>query len=380
MGAQHRRLRALRVERLHDLPPQHARGAHLGDLQIEVHADAPEEAQAPGELIHVQSLGQRGLHVLLAVGQGEGQFQRLVGAGFLHVVAGNADRVELGHLVRRVLDDVADDAHRRLRRVDVGVADHELLEDVVLDGAAQLVLRHALFLGGHHVAGQHRQHRAVHRHRDADLLQRNAVEQNLHVLDRVDRHAGLADVAGHPRVVRVIAAMGGQIEGHRHALAAGRQVAPVEGVRFLGGRETGVLANGPRPHRVHRRLRAAQVRRQAGQGVDVGQSLDIAPGVQRLDGDAVGSLPVQLGDIAARRRLGGGLGPEVKLRRIGTFRGVGHGCLPRIGRSEIVRTVAAPAASVVAEADFELILKAGQRNSPGFPDQGNPPSPRAGSP
>jgi hypothetical protein len=113
-----------------------ARGAHLGHFEIEVHADGPEEAQAPGEAVDVEALGQRGLHVLLAVGQREGQLQRLVGAGFLHVVAADRDRVELRHVLRRVLDDVADDPHARRGREDVGVADHELLEDVVLDGSA----------------------------------------------------------------------------------------------------------------------------------------------------------------------------------------------------------------------------------------------------
>ena len=60
--------------------------------------------------------------------------------GFLHVVAGDRDRVELRHLSRRVGEDVGDDPHRGLRRVDVGVADHELLEDVVLDGARRASL------------------------------------------------------------------------------------------------------------------------------------------------------------------------------------------------------------------------------------------------
>jgi hypothetical protein len=46
------------------------------------------------------------------------------------------------------------------------------------------------------VAGQDRQHRAVHGHRHRHLVERDAVEQDLHVLDRVDRDAGLADVAG----------------------------------------------------------------------------------------------------------------------------------------------------------------------------------------
>ena len=121
-------------------------------------------------------------------------------------------RVHLG----RVLDDVADDAQRVRRRVDVRVAHQELLEDVVLDRARQLrLLRtlhrtanrtvhtrtctkhktlastrdslHALQLdsthllfGGHDVHGEDGDHRAVHRHRRRDLRERNALEEQLH--------------------------------------------------------------------------------------------------------------------------------------------------------------------------------------------------------
>ena len=120
------------------------------------------------------------------------------------------------------------------------------------------VLRHALLFGRHHVARQHRQHRAVHGHRHADLVQRDAVEQDLHVLHAVDRHAGLADVAGHARVVAVVAAVRGQVERHRHALPAAGQGLAVERVGFLGGGKAGVLPDGPGPHRIHGGLRAAQ--------------------------------------------------------------------------------------------------------------------------
>ena len=156
----------------------------------------------------------------------------------------------------------------------------------------------ALLLGRDDVAGQHRQHGAVHGHRHRDPVERDAVEQDLHVLDRVDGHAGLAHVAGHARMVGVVAAVGGQVEGHRDALAAAGQRALVEGVGFLGGGEAGVLADGPRPHRVHGGLRAAHERLEAGQGVGVGQAVHVALRVQRLDGDALGSDPVEGGHVA----------------------------------------------------------------------------------
>jgi hypothetical protein len=94
---------------------------------------------------------------------------------------------------------------------------------------------------------------------------------------RVDGHAGLAHVAGHARVVAVVAAVGGQVEGHRHALPAGGQRLAVEGVGFFGGGEAGVLADGPGAHRVHGGLRAADEGLETGQRVGVRQVLRCRP-------------------------------------------------------------------------------------------------------
>jgi hypothetical protein len=135
------------------------------------------------------------------------------------------------------------------------------------------------------------------------------VEQDLHVLDRVDRHAGLADVAGHARMVGVVAAVGRQVEGDRHALAAGGERLAVEGVGRFGGGEAGVLADGPRLDRVHGGLRAAQEGLEAGQRVGVLQAFGVGLGVQRLDREAFGRDPVQLVEVAPRRLLGGSLFP-----------------------------------------------------------------------
>ena len=212
---------------------------------------AKKKERRPANSSMVRPRAERGPHVLEAVGDGERELLHRGRARLLHVVAGDRDRVELRHPPRRVLDDVGDDPHARLGRIDVGVADHELLEDVVLDGPGQLRLVDALLLGGHHVAGEDRQHRAVHRHRDGHLVERDAVEEDLHVLDRVDRDTGLADVADDPGVVAVVAAVGGEVEGHRQPHLPGGQVGPVEGVRLLGGGEPGVLADGPGPVRVH---------------------------------------------------------------------------------------------------------------------------------
>ena len=231
------------------------------------------------------------------------------------MIARNADAVELGHVFRGVFDDVGNDPHAWRRRVDIGVADHEFLENVVLDGAVELVLRDAGFFGGDDVEGEAGQDGAVHRHRHAHLVERDAIEQDLHVLDRIDRHAGLADIARHARMVAVIAAMGGEIESDAQPLLSGGKVAAVKGVRGFGGRKTGVLADRPRAAGIHAGAHAAREGRKARQA---GIGGHIGGGIERLDGDAFGGRPGQVGTLDL---LGGHFLP-VSVRRLG------HVCLP----------------------------------------------------
>src|SRR3546814_12513548 len=81
-----------------------------------------------------------------------------------------------------------------------------LLQNVVLNGSVQLFGRDALLLPRDDEESQDRDDRAVHRHGDGHLVQRNAVEQDLHVLVAVDGDARLDDIAHHTRLVAVIAA------------------------------------------------------------------------------------------------------------------------------------------------------------------------------
>ncbi len=72
--------------------------------------------------------------------------------------------------------------------------------------------------------------RAVHRHGDRDAVERDAVKEDLHVLDRVDGDPGLAHVTLDSRMVAVIAAWGGEVEGDRDALLPAGECLAVESV------------------------------------------------------------------------------------------------------------------------------------------------------
>jgi hypothetical protein len=135
-----------RVELLHQLRPQHPRGAKLCHLHEKIHADAEEKRQARRETINVEAGGKSGADILNAVSERICEFKVRCRSGLLHVIAGDRDRVELRHVRRGVGENVGDDAQRRFGRIDVGVAHHEFFENVVLNGACQFFGRHALLL------------------------------------------------------------------------------------------------------------------------------------------------------------------------------------------------------------------------------------------
>ena len=174
-----------------------------------------------------------------------------------------------------------------LRREDVGAAGHVLLEQVVLDRAVQLRRGDALLAGRRDVHGQDRSGRGVDGHGGGDLVQRDLVEERLHVLQAADGHADLAHLALGQGMVAVVADLRGQVEGHREAGLALLQQVAVAAVGLLGAGEAGVLAHGPEAAAVHGRLDAA------GEGVLAGEAglvqvvtLDVVGGVDALHGEA----------------------------------------------------------------------------------------------
>ena len=208
-----------------------------------------------------------------------------------------------------VFDDVGHDPHARLGRIDVGVAHHELFEDVVLDGARQRLKSHALFLASHDVTGHDRQYGTVHRHRHAHLVERYAVEEDQHVLDRIDGHASLADVADDSRVIAVVAAMRCEVERDRQPHLAPGQVGSIERVGFFGSGEPGVLANRPGAVRVHGGPRPPHERRHAGDPAQMSETVEVVFGVERLHIDAFGGRHRQLVERSPAKLLLGQFAP-----------------------------------------------------------------------
>ena len=92
----------------------------------------------------------------------------------------------------------------------------------------------AVLLGDRDVEAEQPGGGGVDRHRGVHLVERDAVEQRVHVALVGDRDADLADLAAGEGVVGVIAGLRRQVEGDREAGLALGEVAPVELVRAPG--------------------------------------------------------------------------------------------------------------------------------------------------
>ena len=118
--------------------------------------------------------------------------------------------------------------------------------------------RDALLFGDGDVKTEQNRRRRVDRHRSGDLVERQPLEQQAHVLDGVDGHARRARPRLGARVVGIAPHLRRQIERHREARLALRQQIVVAAVRFRGGAEPGVLAHRPETRAVHVGLRSAR--------------------------------------------------------------------------------------------------------------------------
>ena len=152
----------------------------------------------------------------------------------------------------------------------------------------------ARLFSGHDKIGQNRDHRAIHRHRHRHFVERDAVKQDFHILDRINGHTGLAHIPHHAGVITVIAAVGGQIKCHRHALLPRRQRLAVKGIAFLCRGKPCILPDGPRAARIHGGFHPAGKRRLPRQGAQMGQAGHILVCINRLHVDPFKGVPCQV--------------------------------------------------------------------------------------
>ena len=267
------------------------RGAELGDFLEQVVVRGEEERETGSKVVDGQSCVDGPADVLHGIRERERKLLHRRGAGLADVIAGDRDGVPAGDLSGAEAEEFRDERQRRRGRIDVRAPRDVLLENVVLDGAAERTAGNAAFFGDHHIHGQQRGGGRVDGHAGGHCVERDAVEQGMHVLHRVDRYAHPADFAERARRIGVDAHLGGQVERHRQARLSLLQEQAEAGIGLVRRAEARVLPHRPQSSAIHAGLHAACVREAAGIA-EVALVVQRRGTVDGIDGDSGGALRV----------------------------------------------------------------------------------------
>jgi hypothetical protein len=220
-----------------------------------------EERQPRREAVHGEATGDTTLDIGEPIRQRECQLLRCRGARLADVVTGDGDRIPQRGVRGAPVEQVDDESQRRLDGIAPRVLRHVLLEDVVLDRAAQLLGRHALAFGGGDVEAEEDHRGTVDGHRRRDLVHRDPVEERLHVREAGDRDACLPYLALRPRVIGVVTHQRRKIERYRQTCLPVIEQVVVALVGFFCGSKPRELAHRPKSCAVHRRVGSAGKRK-----------------------------------------------------------------------------------------------------------------------
>src|ERR1700687_2445384 len=246
---------------LHQAIPDFARGTVFGDLFEKIVVRVEKKAEARAEVVDVKAAAERPLDVFNAVIDGESEFLQRGRSRFANVIAADRDGVEARRKLRPELEGVNDQAHRGRGRIDVLLLRDVLLENVILQSAGNFLPVGALLFRNDQVHGPEHAGRRIDGHRCRDFFQGDTVEQDLHIFERINGHAALANFAFAGRVVGVVAHERGQIEGNGESAAAVFEKILVALVGFFGRGEAGEHAHRPQLAAVAGRVNAARVGR-----------------------------------------------------------------------------------------------------------------------
>src|SRR5262249_16764766 len=117
----------------------------------------------------------------------------------------------------------------------------------------------ALLLGDRHIEAKENRGGSVNGHGCRNCFKGNAVEELLHVVERIGGHPNSSYFPDRQRGIGIHADLCWEVEGNGKAgLALAEEVA-VPRIGLNGGPETGILTHGPEPAAIHRGIDAPGV-------------------------------------------------------------------------------------------------------------------------
>ena len=248
----------------HQAGPDAAGRAELGDLFEEIVVHVKEKRKPRGKVINLHTALEAFVDVTEPIRKRKSQLLDSRRPSLADMVSAHADGVPVRIMFCSVLDRIDDELHGGFDREEPFLLRDVFFENIVLKGAADFFFRNALLFGDGQVHGQNDDGRSIDRHRSRDFAKRDAGVEDLHVLERGDGDAALADFAFAFGAVGVVSHERGHIESRGKSSLAVLKQKLKSLIGFHRARETRELAHRPELAAIHIALNAAGVRILAG--------------------------------------------------------------------------------------------------------------------
>ena len=181
------------AERLDDLRPNRANRTKLRNLQEEVRAHREAEHHLPCRLVDRKPALHEGTQVSDADGERRGDFLHIVGAAARNGIAAHHDRLEIRRILLRPESGLRHLIVELGQRSVVLTALNQLAQGICSHEAAELREVTAVRLDGRSDERQHRQGRRARIDVERMLVELQAVERRVHILNRRNIAAFIAD-------------------------------------------------------------------------------------------------------------------------------------------------------------------------------------------
>ena len=172
----------------------------------------PEEGKTTSEGVNVKTSFQSCFYVRDTICNCECDFLRCCGTCFTDMVTGDRNCIPFWNVLRTIFEDISDQTHGRFWRENVSTASCILFQNIILNCTHQFSGRYTLFFSYCDIHCQQNRRWSVDCHGCGYFAKVDAVEQDFHIFQGVNRNTYFTNFAFSYNIIRVITDLCRQVE------------------------------------------------------------------------------------------------------------------------------------------------------------------------
>ena len=172
----------------------------------------PEEGKTTSECINIKTSFQSCFYVCDTISNCECDFLSCCGTCFTDVVTGDGNCVPFWNVLRTIFEDISDQTHGWFWWENVSTTSCVFFQNIILNCTFQFCGRYALFFSYCDIHCQQNGCWSVDCHGSGYFAKVDAVEQDFHICQGVNRYTYFTNFAFSHNIIRVITDLSWQVE------------------------------------------------------------------------------------------------------------------------------------------------------------------------